>query len=64
MPEKLPEFRSARACGAGACVEVAVNDASVHVRASRDPAGRVLTFDLEEWSTFLTGARAGDFDVR
>jgi hypothetical protein len=42
----------------GECVEVAACPSTVHVRDSKDPEGPALSFAPEEWSTFLTFARA------
>ncbi len=51
----------------GECVEVADNLAAEHgivlVRDSKDPAGPILTFTRGEWTAFLRGAAAGEFDV-
>jgi hypothetical protein len=44
------------------CVEVATVDDTVAVRDSKDPAGPALTFTLDDWRAFLSGARAGEFD--
>lgn len=43
------------------CVEVALTDTCVGVRDSKNPAGAVLTFSHEQWRTFLTGIKTGDF---
>jgi hypothetical protein len=46
----------------GNCVEVAqMDDGSVAIRNSRQPAGPALVFTAAEWDAFLTGARAGEF---
>lgn len=46
----------------GNCVEAAVaQDGWVKVRDSREP-GTVLLLDPGDWSAFLAGAKAGDFD--
>ena len=46
------------------CVEMAVaQDRSVHVRDSKNPGGPVLRFTPSEWSAFLHGVRAGEFDL-
>jgi hypothetical protein len=51
----------------GECVEVADNFAAEHgivlVRDSKDPAGPILTFTRGEWTAFLHGAAAGEFDI-
>jgi hypothetical protein len=51
-------------CDGGTCVEVALVgtvEPTVGVRNSRVP-GEVVWFDREEWSAFLAGVKAGDFD--
>lgn len=62
------EFRASRACSegcGGCCVEVATNraavDGTVAVRDSK--TGTVLTFDRQEWTDFLAGAQAGEFNI-
>jgi hypothetical protein len=48
----------------GNCVEV--NMASTGVIGVRDtklPASPVFVFDAEEWQAFLTGVKAGQFDL-
>ncbi|HEY0001001.1 MAG TPA: DUF397 domain-containing protein [Actinoplanes sp.] len=56
--------KSTRSGGNGGdCVEVARNlPGIVAVRDSKDPDGPALTFTRAEWSAFLAGVRAGDFD--
>ncbi|MFD4405352.1 DUF397 domain-containing protein [Nocardia sp. NPDC058499] len=45
---------------ANECVEVAwLDDTSVGVRDSKDPAGPVLAFSRAEWATFTAGVRNG-----
>ncbi len=48
----------------GMCVEVAPLGAGMVVRDSKNPAGAVLAFSAAEWDAFLSGARAGEFDLR
>jgi Domain of unknown function (DUF397) len=49
----------------GACVEVALLPACVGVRDSKQQGrGPVLMFTPSEWTAFLTGSRAGEFDER
>jgi len=48
----------------GGCVEIAqFPDAAVGVRDSKDPEGPKLVFAPNDWHLFLTGAKAGQFDV-
>lgn len=51
-------------CNAGAneCVEVAIGPDEIRVRDSKDRAAGQLTFTRAEWTAFLAGARAGEFD--
>jgi Domain of unknown function (DUF397) len=47
----------------GNCVEVAdLPGGEIGVRNSRDSAGSVLAFTLDEWDAFLGGVRNGEFD--
>lgn len=55
-------WRSAAACGAGSCVEVALFGAEVLVRDSKHPSGAVLRYSLDEWAAFADGVRLGEFD--
>jgi len=54
-------WRRPRACATSECVEVAALADEVAMRSSRSP-GLVLTFTKTEWSEFLRGVKAGDFD--
>lgn len=51
----------AKRCEATACVEVTVEHGSVGVRNSKVP-GETVWFDPHEWSMFIDGVKAGDFD--
>lgn len=44
------------------CVEVKPYDDGIGVRNSRDPLGEELMFTRGEWSAFIAGAKAGEFD--
>ena len=44
------------------CVEVTADAGCVLVRNSRQPSGLKLVFTPDEFSAFLAGAKAGDFD--
>ena len=44
------------------CVEIADRADGVHVRDSKDVQGSVLAFSAAEWTAFLRGAKAGEFD--
>jgi Domain of unknown function (DUF397) len=56
------EWRKSRYCGSGACVEVAKVDGHYLMRDSGIDQSPVLRFTEAEWTTFLLGLRAGDFD--
>ncbi len=43
------------------CVEVAVKEAGVAVRDSKNPQGGTLYFTHDEWSAFTKGVSAGEF---
>jgi hypothetical protein len=45
------------------CVEAAIDEIGVSVRNSKEPAGPTLRFSTSEWTAFLAGVRAGEFDL-
>jgi len=47
----------------GNCVEVAGVEDSVIVRDSKDREGPALTFTVDEWKAFMSGAKDGEFDL-
>jgi uncharacterized protein DUF397 len=56
-------WRKSSRSGSGNCVEVAQNlPGIVAVRDSKDPDGAVLVFSPAEWTAFIDGVQAGDFD--
>lgn len=58
------EWRSSRACNNSACVQVAhLPGGMVAVRDSKDIAKPAHVFDSQEWAAFVTGVKAGEFDV-
>jgi len=61
--EHLTWQKSSR-CGSNACAEVAVDGMAVHLRNSQDPVAQRLVFSHEEWTSFVEGVKAGEFDVR
>lgn len=55
---------SSRFCNNSACVQVAhLPDGMVAVRDSKDTSKAAHIFDREEWAAFVTGVKAGDFDL-
>jgi hypothetical protein len=50
--------------GNGSCVEVASNlPGIIAVRDSKDRQGPALVFTPDEWTAFLAGIRANEFDL-
>jgi hypothetical protein len=50
--------------GNGSCVEVASNlHGIIAVRDSKDRQGPALVFTPDEWTAFLAGVRADEFDL-
>jgi hypothetical protein len=56
------QWRRSSRCESGSCIEVAQFDGMIAMRDSKDVAGPMLIFSVEEWTAFLAGARNGDFD--
>jgi hypothetical protein len=58
-------FRKSSFSGASnpACVEVGFETSAVLMRDSKDRRGPVLRFTVAEWKAFVTGVKAGDFDL-
>jgi Domain of unknown function (DUF397) len=55
---------TSRACNNSACVQVAhLPGGVVAIRDSKDTAKVAHFFDTEEWSAFVTGVKAGEFDL-
>ncbi len=58
------EYRISSFCTMGGCVEVGqLPGGAVAVRDSKDPERRTsLVFTGDEWTAFLAGVKAGEFD--
>jgi Domain of unknown function (DUF397) len=55
---------TSRACNNSACVQVAhLPGGMVAVRDSKDTTKAAHLFDSEEWAAFVTGVKAGEFDL-
>jgi Domain of unknown function (DUF397) len=55
---------SSRACNNSACVQVAhLPGGMVAVRDAKDTTKPAHIFDRGEWAAFVTGVKAGEFDV-
>jgi hypothetical protein len=61
-PPRGIAWRKSQASGANGCVEVADTADYVWVRDTKDREGPVLFFTRNEWTAFLAGVRAGEFD--
>ncbi|MFU8849459.1 DUF397 domain-containing protein [Micromonospora sp. SL1-18] len=64
-PEFRPWRKSTKSDGGSNCVEVsdAVGGSTMLVRDSKDRSGPILTFDNTGWTSFIAGAKAGQFDL-
>jgi Domain of unknown function (DUF397) len=57
------EFRTSSFCSITGCVEVGrLADGAVAVRDTKDRDRPALVFTATEWSAFLQGVKAGEFD--
>jgi len=59
---ETPEWQKSSYCGTNACVEVAMTSNTVLVRDSKNPQVTPLSFSSDEWSAFVEGVRAGEFN--
>ena len=58
------EWRKSTYSENNGCVEVAfIEDGGVAVRDSKNRSGSVLVFEPHEWTAFLRGVCAGEFDM-
>jgi hypothetical protein len=65
IPDGSPPaaWRKSSFSGDAGCVEVAESAKQVWVRDTKDAGlGPVLIFTRDEWSAFVAGVRAGEFD--
>ncbi|GAA4081529.1 hypothetical protein GCM10022214_45510 [Actinomadura miaoliensis] len=63
-PSHLTWRKSSHSNGAGGeCVELAAAHPGVAVRDSRQPTGPILSFQSDEWATFLQNVKAGQHDL-
>jgi hypothetical protein len=55
---------SSRSAGnGGSCVEARRHEGVIEVRNSKNPAAGTVRFTVEEWDSFLFGAKRGEFDT-
>jgi hypothetical protein len=57
-------WRKSSYSGNGNCVEVAVPEAGLAVRDSKDPKGPALHFTADAWTSFISEVAGGAFEVR
>ena len=63
MREDSAWIMSSRSTGnGGSCVEVRRHAGLIEVRNSKRPQGSSVHFTVEEWDSFLDGAKKGEFD--
>ena len=64
IPDNLTWRKSTFSGGSGGnCVEVAaLPDGGIAVRHSKNPAGPAIAYTAAEWTAFLEGVKAGEFD--
>ena len=54
---------SSRSTGnGGSCVEARRHGGLIEVRNSKRPDASTVSFTIEEWESFLDGAKKGEFD--
>ncbi len=59
----MTEFRTSSYCNFGNCVEVGrTPDGTVLVRDTKNRVQQALVFTDEEWTAFVAGVKAGEFD--
>ncbi|MGW5364140.1 DUF397 domain-containing protein [Actinopolymorpha pittospori] len=64
MSMQVSEWKKSRHSGNGGnCVEVGQVPGLVSVRDTKDREGGTLTVPTAAWSAFLTGVKAGEFDL-
>jgi hypothetical protein len=57
-----PQWQKSTYCGTNTCVEVSRTADGVLVRDSRHPQTAPLAFTTDEWTAFVSGVKAGEFD--
>lgn len=55
--------KSTRSGGGDNCVEVRRNGSLIETRHSQRPDAEIIAYTETEWSAFLDGAKAGEFDL-
>ncbi len=63
MSEDISWMMSSRSTGnGGSCVEARRHSNVIEVRNSKAPEAGLVRFTMEEWDSFLDGAKKGEFD--
>ncbi|MGI9099547.1 MAG: DUF397 domain-containing protein [Solirubrobacteraceae bacterium] len=63
-PASLAWRKSSYSDGGADCVETAVlPDRRIALRHSKQPDGALLLYTPAEWRAFITGVKAGEFDL-
>jgi hypothetical protein len=63
MSESTDWIMSSRSTGnGGSCVQARRRDGLIEVRNSKNPSAGTVRFTVEEWDSFLFGAKNGEFD--
>ena len=63
MSTEVSWMMSSRSTGnGGSCVEARRHADVIEVRNSKAPEAGIVRFTLEEWDSFLDGAKKGEFD--
>ena len=64
MSSDIGWMMSSRSTGnGGSCVEARRSAGLIEVRNSKQPEAGTVRFTLEEWDSFLDGAKKGEFDT-
>ncbi|MEV8504283.1 DUF397 domain-containing protein [Actinoplanes sp. NPDC051475] len=63
ITQQTGQWRRSSRCSTGACVEVAQFADRIMIRDSKDLAVPALTFTRDEWSAFVRGVKANEFDA-
>lgn len=56
-------WRRSPFCATAECVEVVAEQGEVRVRDSKNTLQAPLVFTTDEWSAFVAGVKAGEFDI-
>jgi len=60
--DNTPQWQKSSYCGTNACVEVAQTSDAILVRDSKNPLAMPLAFTTDEWTAFVKGVKAGEFN--